>query len=108
MLWDIPADFTCGFKGFRRNEARVLFSLQRCNDWAFDAEILCLVRLLGQSVHQHPVRWSHHKNSRVRFPRDIVITLAALFRTRLRGTRLIREHQAGLAPVEPDDGVVER
>ena len=94
LLSPSVADFTCGFKGFRRNEARILFSLQRCNGWAFDAEILYLARLLGQSVHQYPVRWSHQEKTRVRLLRDIVLTLVALFRIRLRGKRLTREHQA--------------
>lgn len=94
-------DFTCGFKGFRREEARLLFSLQRCTDWAFDAEILYLARLLGTPVHQHPVRWSHQKNSRVRFPRDIWRTLVALVRIRLRGRRLVRTHLAAIDAVEP-------
>jgi dolichyl-phosphate beta-glucosyltransferase len=48
-------DFTCGFKGFRRDDAKALFQLQQCNDWAFDAEILYLARLMGKPVHQYPV-----------------------------------------------------
>jgi len=82
-------DFTCGFKGFRRNDARRLFSMQTCADWAFDAEILYLARLLGTPVVQYPVRWRHHKNSRVRFPRDIFRTLASLVRIRVRSGRAL-------------------
>jgi dolichyl-phosphate beta-glucosyltransferase len=84
-------DFTCGFKGFRRDEAVKLFGLQKCNDWAFDAEVLYLARLMGISVLQYPVRWSHHGNSRVRFPRDIIRTLAALVRIRWRVSRAMRD-----------------
>lgn len=85
LLCPAILDFTCGFKGFRRREAQMLFSSVRCNDWAFDAEILYLARLLHIPVHQHPVRWSHHRDSKVRFPRDIWRTLSALIRIRLRG-----------------------
>ena len=94
LLWRTIVDFTCGFKGFRRDEAIAIFSLQRCNDWAFDAEVLYLARLLGISVHQFPVRWSHRQNSRVRFPRDIYQTLAALMGIRWRAGRAARQHSA--------------
>lgn len=91
-------DFTCGFKGFRREDAHALFSRQQCNDWAFDAEVLYLARLTGRRVHQYPVRWSHQKNSRVRFPRDIYRTLAALVRIRL-STRHVPEPVPQMASV---------
>lgn len=83
-------DFTCGFKGFRRDEARALFRLQQSHDWAFDAEILYLARLIGARVHQYPVRWSHQEESRVRFPRDIYRTLASLIRIRISARRAVR------------------
>lgn len=93
-------DFTCGFKGFRRDEARVLFELQQCTDWAFDAEILYLARLMDIPVRQHPVRWRHQKNSRVRFPRDIYRTLAALIRIRWRTGRAVQHRANALGGVE--------
>jgi len=71
----------------------MLFSLQRCKDWAFDAEILYLARLLDKPVYQYPVSWKHQKNSKVRFPRDIWRTLSALVRIRLRATSQVREQQ---------------
>lgn len=87
-------DFTCGFKGFRRDVARTLFSLQQCSGWAFDAEILYMARLLGLSVCQHPVRWRHHGSSRVRFPQDVWRSLSALVRIRLRAGVLIRRQRS--------------
>lgn len=83
-------DFTCGFKGFRRDVARALFSLQRRPDWAFDAEILHLARLLRIPVHQQPVTWEHRDGSRVRFPRDIVRTLSALVDIRWHSRSVLR------------------
>ncbi|MDA1183137.1 MAG: glycosyltransferase family 2 protein [Acidobacteria bacterium] len=94
LLWRTIVDFTCGFKGFRRDEAMAIFSRQRCNDWAFDAEVLYLARLMGMSVHQYPVRWSHRSNSRVRFPRDIYQTLGALISIRWRVSRAMRKGSA--------------
>jgi dolichyl-phosphate beta-glucosyltransferase len=83
LIWPEIVDFTCGFKGFRRDDAQALFSALVCTDWAFDAEVLYLARRTGRRVQQYPVRWSHQKDSRVRFPRDIYRTLAALLRIRL-------------------------
>lgn len=91
LLWPAIADFTCGFKGFRRDEARMLFGLQQRDDWAFDAEVLYLARLTGMRVRQYPVRWSHGKQSRVRFPRDIYRTLGALIRIRWQVSRAMRD-----------------
>ena len=103
LLWRTIVDFTCGFKGYRRDEAMAIFSLQRCDDWAFDAEILYLARRMGIAVHQYPVRWSHRKNSRVRFPRDIYQTLGALIGIRWRVGRAMR-----VSPVVSHvDGVVD-
>jgi glycosyltransferase involved in cell wall biosynthesis len=93
LLCPAIVDFTCGFKGFRRDAATLLFGLQQCNDWAFDAEILYLARLTGTRVLQYPVRWSHQKNSRVRFPRDIYRTLAALVRIRSRAGHAVEHRQ---------------
>ena len=103
LLNPAVVDFTCGFKGFRREEARMLFSLQRCTDWAFDAEIIYLARLLGEPIYQYPVRWSHQKSSRVRFPRDIWRTLVALLLIRLRGRKLVRDRLAHADIEEPAD-----
>jgi hypothetical protein len=90
-------DFTCGFKGFERNDARRLFSLQTCADWAFDAEILYLAKLLGTPVLQYPVRWRHRKSSRVRFPRDIYRSLVALVRIRMRAGRALAQCSTAVA-----------
>lgn len=94
-------DFTCGFKGFRRSEGRRLFSLQRCNDWAFDAEVLYLARLLEMPVHQRSVRWRHGADSKVRFPRDVVRTLSGLIRIRLRVPGQVRREVRQDEPVTP-------
>ena len=83
-------DFTCGFKGFRRAEVQRIFSLQRSSDWAFDAEILYLAHLLGIPVYQRPVRWRNGAETKVRFPRDIIMTLIGLVRIRLQTPAVVR------------------
>ena len=63
LLSDVD-DTQCGFKAFRRPTAQAIFSRQRLDGWAFDAELLYLARKLGFSVTQVPVSWRHVEGSR--------------------------------------------
>lgn len=77
------SDFTCGFKGFRREVARELFSRQRLRRWSFDSEILYLARLKGYRVLEIPVTWSDDRGSKVRLWRDVISSFLGLVRIRL-------------------------
>lgn len=77
------ADFTCGFKLFKKEAARKIFGLQRIDGWAFDAEVLFLAKKMGFSVGQVGVEWSNTRGSKVRFPRDIITSFSGLLRIRL-------------------------
>lgn len=88
----IPSlDTQCGFKAFRANVAKLLFSLQRVEGFAFDVELFVLARRLGFRVLEVPVRWKAAEGSQVRkrdpllMLRDVVAVQvrSALFR---RGT----------------------
>ena len=59
-------DFTCGFKGFRRQAARAIFQRARVERWAFDVELVVIARALGLSLAQVPVTWTHRGGSKVR------------------------------------------
>jgi dolichyl-phosphate beta-glucosyltransferase len=67
-LRDVP-DTQCGFKCFRRDVARDLFSRQRIDGYMFDIEILCLAAAAGFRLAQIPVRWRDDGDSRL----DLVI-----------------------------------
>lgn len=82
-------DFTCGFKAFRKREAREIFSRQERSDWVFDAEILHLARLLGYRVLQHPVHWEHREGSRVRLFRVVGRTLLGLLQVRWKSAKIV-------------------
>ncbi len=62
LLSDVE-DTQCGFKAFRRPAAQAIFSRQRLEGWAFDAELLFLAGKLGFSVWQVPVAWRHVEGS---------------------------------------------
>jgi dolichyl-phosphate beta-glucosyltransferase len=74
------ADFTCGFKGFRRAAAREVFSRTRISRWACDVEIVVIARCLGLRIAQVPVEWRHHPGSKVRVPSAVFTSLCDMAR----------------------------
>jgi dolichyl-phosphate beta-glucosyltransferase len=58
-------DTQCGFKLFRREAARKIFSLQRLERFGFDVEILFVAKLLGYRAVEVPVRWNDVLGSKV-------------------------------------------
>lgn len=77
-------DFTCGFKCFRADACREIFSRLREKGWAYDTEVLYLARRLGFDVREVPVRWTNDPSTRVRLLRDAVGSFAGLLRIRGR------------------------
>jgi len=77
------SDFTCGFKGFRKEAARELFSRQWLKNWSFDAEILYLARLKGYRVREIPVTWRDDRATKVRLWKDAVTSFLGLMIIRL-------------------------
>ncbi len=61
-MWDTQ----CGFKGFTKKAAEVLFSRATIERWAFDVEILVLARKLRFRIQEIPVRWVNDPNSKVK------------------------------------------
>ncbi|HPW74369.1 MAG TPA: glycosyltransferase family 2 protein [Kiritimatiellia bacterium] len=59
-------DTQCGFKLFRRDVAREVFSRSRINRFAFDVEIIAMARDLGYRVVEVPVIWNYGGHSTVR------------------------------------------
>lgn len=59
-------DTQCGFKLFRKQAARSIFSIARDNGWAFDVELLLIADMLGLKGVEAPVRWINSDNSKVR------------------------------------------
>jgi glycosyltransferase involved in cell wall biosynthesis len=63
-------DTQCGFKAFRREIARRLFSMQTIEGWGFDAELLYLAGRMNLKVKEVPVIWSHAEGTRINPVRD--------------------------------------
>lgn len=75
-------DFTCGFKCFSAKAAKKIFSRQRINRWGFDAEILFLAQKLNLPIKEVAVIWRNDSETKVRLPKDIIVSLFELFKIR--------------------------
>jgi len=71
-------DFTCGFKGFRRDAARRIFARSSLNGWAFDAELVVIAHALGLKLAQVPVAWHDEEGTKVRILQAVLGSLREL------------------------------
>ena len=82
--FDYP-DTQAGLKGFRRAAGQKLFSNQKLDDFAFDAELLYLARKMGLKVGQIPAQVSgfhNYKTSQVKLMLDTLRCLLDFLRIR--------------------------
>jgi dolichyl-phosphate beta-glucosyltransferase len=73
-------DSQCGFKCFRRETARKLFSAQKLDGFAFDVEVLYLARLAGMRIDEIPIMWAESGESKVNLVRDAAAMIKDLLR----------------------------
>lgn len=81
-------DTQCGFKCFRREAARSIFSRARIDRYAFDVELLWIAQRLKLRVGELPVIWADDPHSKVHPIRDslrMIVDLAAIRRHDARG-----------------------
>lgn len=81
-------DTQCGFKCFRREAARAIFSRARIDRFAFDVEALWIAQRLKLRVGELPVTWADVGQSKVHPIRDslrMLVDLAAIRRYDARG-----------------------
>jgi len=83
-------DTQCGFKAFRREAAREIFSLQTIDGFAFDVEVLLLAQALGFRIRELPVRWLNSPESKVHIVTDSLRMLGDAFTVRRRVARVMR------------------
>jgi dolichyl-phosphate beta-glucosyltransferase len=80
-------DTQCGFKLFRREAARDVFSRCTLDGFGFDFEALMIARDIGYRIAEVPVRWRHQEGSKVVLMRDGPRMIAELVMLRIRGKR---------------------
>lgn len=75
-------DTQCGFKLFRGDLAREVFSGCRLDRALFDVEILHALERNGYRILEMPVDWSDVKGSKFKLPRDAWLVIRDLARIR--------------------------
>lgn len=90
-------DTQCGFKAFRQNAAREIFSRQQLDGFAFDVEVLLLAERIGCEIVDLPVRTMHAPGSKVHIIRDSLSMLADAVRVRKVVEATLRRN-----PLSPD------
>jgi glycosyltransferase involved in cell wall biosynthesis len=75
-------DTQCGFKLFRRDAARDVFSRQRIEGFGFDVEALYVARKFNYPIAEVPVRWDHAAGTKLDFVGDSLDMGLDLFRVR--------------------------
>ena len=73
-------DYNCGFKLFKNNVAKKIFSKQMMDDWSFDLETLFLAEKYCFKIKEVPVNWKHYKGSKVRPVLDGIKSFISLFK----------------------------
>jgi dolichyl-phosphate beta-glucosyltransferase len=81
---DDIVDTQCGFKFFRGDVARDLFSTQQIDGYMFDVEILYLARQRAYRIDQVPVRWRDDGDSRLQLVSGNLNNLADVLSIRWR------------------------
>jgi dolichyl-phosphate beta-glucosyltransferase len=75
-------DTQCGFKLFKGEIARELFSLSRINGFGFDFEVLSLAQKKHYKIIERPVNWTYCADTKVTWQSHFV-TLMDLFEIKL-------------------------
>lgn len=87
-------DTQCGFKLFPADLAHAAFGMSKVDGFAFDVEILSIVRSLGERIAEVPVEWHDSPRSTVRPFTDVPQMLVELVRIRraTRRSRAVADH----------------
>ena len=80
-------DTQCGFKAFRREVARDIFSVQTIDGWGFDVEVLFVALKRGYKLVEVPITWYYMPQSRINPIRASFEMLSEVLRVRLNGWR---------------------
>ena len=80
-------DTQCGFKCFRREVARDIFSRQTMEGWGFDVEVLFIAQKRGYRIVEVPINWYYMANSRVRPIRDSIRMFREVLQVRINDWR---------------------
>ena len=72
-------DTQCGFKCFRDDIAKDIFSSQTISGWSFDIELLYLARKRGYQILEVPIHWYFDAETKLRAVNDAIRMLRDIF-----------------------------
>ena len=75
-------DTQCGFKCFRGEIARELFTNLTISGWSFDVEILYLARMRGCRIAEIPIPWYFNPQSKLSLVSDTIRMVSDIFKIR--------------------------
>lgn len=101
-------DTQCGFKAYRQEAARAIFSRQTVDGFACDLEVLLLAEAMGLRVDDMPVRWINSPESRVRLVFDSVDMFLDLLRIKRLVRKALKEKPHSRPPPKADASVEEK
>lgn len=78
-------DSQCGFKAFKSDAAKTLFSLQTAMKFSFDVEILMLAKKHKYRIKEVPVKWVQADGSKINLLKDSWQMLIDVISFRLKG-----------------------
>ncbi len=81
-------DSQCGFKIFKTESAKKIFSLCECDGFAFDYEVILIANKLGMKIEEMPVRIINHRESTVHMAKDSVTMLKDVIKIKKRVKKL--------------------
>ncbi|MEA3254637.1 MAG: dolichyl-phosphate beta-glucosyltransferase [Candidatus Altiarchaeota archaeon] len=76
-------DTQCGFKCFKKDAAKTIFSRQRLDGFSFDVETLYIAKKRGYKIKEVPVVWINSNPSSVSLGRDSIQMLIDLLKIRM-------------------------
>jgi dolichyl-phosphate beta-glucosyltransferase len=82
LLSEPTRDIYCGFKLWRAAAAEAVFSRQRLDGWAFDAESLAMARRLGFRIREVGIAWSDRESSKLSIFKTFVPAVQELLAAR--------------------------
>lgn len=80
LIKSVIRDYNCGFKLFKKEAARIIFSKQLMNDWSYDTEDIFLAEKFKFKIKEVPVKWVYRSTSKVKPLRDGIRSFASLLK----------------------------
>ncbi|MDO8497524.1 MAG: glycosyltransferase [bacterium] len=76
-------DFTCGFKAIKKEVKNLIVFHAKVDRWGYDAEFIFLIKNLGCTIQEIPVKWTNDERSKVNVIKDLPQVLMDLVSIRL-------------------------